>query len=160
MYGELRAIAQRHLARSEPHTLQATALVNEAFVKLAGGELAIKERGHFAALVSRTMRQILVDHARRRMAERHGGGRERVSMADVPGEGAGTDYDLLALDEALHELVQLDATKARLVECRFFAGLTETEAAAALGISRSEATRQWRLTRAWLAHKLRGAGSL
>lgn len=161
MYSELHKLARRQLgAARDAHTLQPTALLHEAFVKLvAHGDGSVRDRTHFAALVSRVMRQILVDHARSKLAERHGGGRARVTLSGVA-EGAETaDYDVIALDEALGELAQLNATKARLVELRFFAGLTESEAAEALGMSRAEATRQWRMTRAWLAQRLRGDGS-
>ena len=156
MYANLREIARRHLAHNgAAHTLQPSALVNEAYLKLAAQPgVTVRDRSHFAALVSRIMRQILVDHARSKLAERHGGGRERVSISEVPGEPA-ANFEVLALDEALEELGKLNATKARLVELRFFAGMTESEAADSLGMSRAEATRQWRMTRAWLAQKLR-----
>ncbi len=155
MYSELHQIARRHLVGDRGHTLQPTALVNEAFVKLAaysGG--AIHDRAHFAALVSRVMRQILVDHARSKLAAQKGLGGERVSVSELPG-AAEASFEVLALDEALHELGKLSATKAQLVERRFFSGMTETEAAESLGMSRAEATRQWRMTRAWLAQRLR-----
>ncbi len=156
MYTELHQIARRHLVGERGHTLQPTALVNEAFVKLAaysGG--AIHDRAHFAALVSRVMRQILVDHARRKLASRPGGDGERVSISEVPGAAADASFEVLALDEALQELSKLSTIKAQLVERRFFSGMTETEAAESLGMSRAEATRQWRMTRAWLAQRLR-----
>lgn len=158
MYSELHRLARRQLgAARDAHTLQATALLHEAFMKLAAhGDGQVRDRAHFAALVSRVMRQILVDHARSKLAERHGGGRARLSLSGVADEA--TEYDVLALDEALRELAELNATKARLVELRFFAGLTESEAADALGMSRAEATRQWRMTRAWLAQRLRDDG--
>lgn len=157
MYSELHRIARRHLrGAADVHTLQATGLLHEAYMKLAGcSEVEVRDRVHFAALVSQVMRQILVDHARSKLAERHGAGRERVSVSAVQDDLATTDYDVLALDEALRELAELNATKARLVELRFFAGLTENEAAEAIGMSRAEATRQWRMTRAWLAQRLR-----
>ena len=160
MYADLHRLARRQLgAARDAHTLQPTALLHEAYVKLAAhaGE-PIRDRSHFAALVSRVMRQILVDQARRKLAERHGGKRARLTLSGIADETDATDYDVLTLDEALHELAELNATKARLVELRFFAGLTETEAADALGMSRAEATRQWRMTRAWLAHRLRNDG--
>lgn len=155
MYSELHQLARRHLAGERGHTLQPTALVNEAYVKLAeysGG--AIRDRAHFAALVSRVMRQILVDHARSKLAARRGGDRERVSISEVPGAESVT-IEVLALDAALEDLGKLSAIKAQLVERRFFSGMTETEAAESLGMSRAEATRQWRMTRAWLAQRLR-----
>lgn len=157
MYPELHAIARRHLGgAADAHTLQPTALINEAYLKLAAHTgVEVRDRAHFAALVSRVMRQILVDHARSKLAEKHGGGRDRVSISAVQDDTAAADYEVLALDEALRELSALNATKAKLVELRFFAGLTETEAADALGMSRAEATRQWRMTRAWLAQRLR-----
>ena len=158
MYSELHQLARRHLVGERGHTLQPTALVNEAFVKLAGYHGgAIHDRAHFAALVSRVMRQILVDHARSKLAERNGGGREPVSISEVPGAAANATFEVLALDEALQELGKLSTIKAQLVERRFFSGMTETEAAESLGMSRAEATRQWRMTRAWLAQRLRQA---
>jgi RNA polymerase sigma factor (TIGR02999 family) len=157
MYTELRQLARRHLGGERGHTLQPTALLNEAFVKLARyGGGALHDRAHFAALVSRVMRQILVDHARSKQAARHRGDRSRVSISDVPGDDANTSFEVLALDAALQELGELSPTKAQLVERRFFGGMTETEAADSLGMSRAEATRQWRMTRAWLAQRLRG----
>ena len=155
MYSELHQLARRHLVGERGHTLQPTALVNEAFVKLAGySGGAIRDRAHFAALVSRVMRQILVDHARSKLADRRGGDRERVSISELPG-ATNASVEVLALDDALQELSKLSATKAQLVERRFFSGMTETEAAESLGMSRAEATRQWRMTRAWLAQRLR-----
>lgn len=162
MYADLRRIARHHLARGGPtHTLQATALLNEVWLKLAARPgAAVRDRAHFAALVSRVMRQILVDHARRKLAERRGGGSAStsISLSELPDREPAATVDVLLLDDTLRELSQLSLTKARLVELRFFAGLTESEAAEVLGMSRTEATRQWRMARAWLAQRLRVDG--
>lgn len=156
IYEELRRLAAAQL-RGQPagHTLQPTALVHEAWLKLASGpELQFEERGAYLGLASRAMRQVLVDHARGKGRAKRGGDWQRITMAAVgPSQGEG-DVDLLALEEALEELARLNADRVRLVELRFFGGLTETEAAEVLGISRREASRQWRTVRAWLAARL------
>ena len=159
--GELRATAQRLLGtRNASHTLQPTALVNEAFLKLFGTEALerVHDRGHFFALAGRAMRQILVDHARaRHAAKRDGGARVEVTLGDALGIGTpGTD-DLLDVDVALTELARLDERQARLVELRFFAGLENEEVAAALGVSLSTVEREWRAARAWLGRRMQGS---
>ena len=158
LYGELREIAARHFARQPPgHTLQPTALVNEAYLKLAAAkDPRLTDRSHFLALASRVMRQILVDHERARRAGKRGGAMERLTLSEAATDGLSADLDVLALEEALTELAALSADKARLIELRFYGGLTETEAADVMGISRASATRQWRLVRAWLSRKLTG----
>jgi RNA polymerase sigma factor (TIGR02999 family) len=160
MYPELHRIACRHLgADGAGHTLQPTALVNEAYLKLAAhAGVEVRDRAHFAALLSRIMRQILVDHARRRLAEQRGGGRERISISGLADVADAMDYDVLALDEALQELATLSPTKARLVELRFFAGMTLDETAQVLGVSPSTVVRQWRTARAWLQGALDDVG--
>ena len=158
LYGELREIAGRHFARQAPgHTLQPTALVNEAYLKLAANDdPRVKDRGHFLALASRAMRQVLVDHERARRAEKRGGALQRVTLSEAATDGLSADLDILSLEEALQELSALSADKARLIELRFYGGLTEAEAADVMGISRASATRPWRLVRAWLSRKLMG----
>ena len=163
VYEELRKLAAARLAREKPgQTVQATALVHDAYVRLVGPDpgRGWNGRGHFFAAAAEAMRRILVDNARRKQAEKHGGGRQRLAFdagalaAPVP------DIDLLALDAALARLAGHDPLKARLVELRYFAGLTGDEAAAALGISASAADRLWVYTRAWLRRELGlGAGS-
>ncbi len=141
------------------HTLQASALVIEAYLKLARqsrlGDLA---REDFLRLAARVRRNILVDHVRTAKAEKRGGDWHRISLTAVNRSGSQIDIDVLALDEAIEELAKLSERKARLIELRFFGGLTEAEAADVLKISRAEATRQWRLARAWLQNRLRDGG--
>ncbi len=157
MYDELKRLAASQL-RDQPtdHTLQPTALVNEAFLKLAGqGGADVKDRTHFFVLASKVMRQVLIDHARAKQAAKRGGDWQRITLSGMHEPSGFEDIDLLSLNEVLNELASLSERKARLVELRFFAGLTEIEAARVLGISRTEATRQWRMTRAWLSKRLR-----
>lgn len=158
VYNELRRLAAHQMAGERPgHTLQPTALVHEAFLCLRdSGSIAISDRVHFFRLASKMMRQILVDHARKRQRLRRGGDLGHLTLTDAPDEEH--PVDLLELDDALRKLEQLDARKARLVELRFFAGLGEEEAAETIGISRTQAAREWRTTRAWLADELSEKG--
>jgi RNA polymerase sigma factor (TIGR02999 family) len=157
VYEELRKLAAQKVAREEPgQTLNATALVHEAYLRLVGGEFQrpFNDRGHFYAAAATAMRHILIDNARRKLAGKHGGGRERVELHDIA--SAEPDDDLIALDEALKKLTAQDPVKGRLVELRYFAGLTGDEAAGVLGISPSTADRHWTYARAWLQAELRG----
>jgi RNA polymerase sigma factor (TIGR02999 family) len=158
VYDELRRLAAGQLAREAPgQTLDATALVHEAYLRLVGGEapLSFTGRGHFFAAAAQAMRRILVDVARRKRRLRHGGGRQRVELDEsVP--AAAADEDLLALDEALEKLASQDPQAASVVQLRYFAGLSVEEAAEALGISRAGAYRHWTFARAWLLHAMRG----
>lgn len=160
VYAELRAIALGALrGRGAQHTLHPTALVNETFVKLFGGSSAAwQDRGHFLAVAARAMRNLLVDHARangRRGRKSDGG----PATLDVAVTQAGQfDVDLLDLDEALSDLVRLDPDQARIVELRYFAGLTMNEVAESLDTSLSTVEREWRSARAWLGARLGGAG--
>ncbi len=156
VYPELRRLAQHYMGRERPaHTLQATALVHEAYLRIFGSEpIEWQDRAHFFAVAARNMRQILVDHARSREAERHGGGRVQVSLDAATEVALGPDYDLIALDEALARLEALDPRASRVVELRFFGGLTETEAAEVLGISLATLKRDWEFARAWLFGQL------
>jgi RNA polymerase sigma factor (TIGR02999 family) len=159
VYDELRRLAAARLASEKPgHTLDATALVHEAYVRLVGGDptRSWNGRGHFFAAAAEAMRRILVDNARRKQAAKHGGDRHRRELhadAVAAREGEG-DVDLVALDEALSRLAGHDPLKAKLVELRFFAGLTGDQAAAILGMSASAADRLWVYTRAWLRREL------
>jgi RNA polymerase sigma factor (TIGR02999 family) len=161
VYDELRQLAAQKLAQEKPgQTLQATALVHEAYVRLvgAGGQQHWDNRGHFFAVAAEAIRRILIDNARRKRTSKHGGGRQRRDV-DVDSLAAPEpDLDLLALDAALRRLGENDPLKAKLVELRYFAGLTGDQAAAVLGISASSADRQWVYTRAWLRREL-GFGS-
>jgi RNA polymerase sigma factor (TIGR02999 family) len=160
VYGELRARAARALGRERSdHTLQPTALVHEAYLRLVGQEqVDWQDRAHFFAIAAKLMRQILIDHARRHGSAKRGGGREPVSL-EVVGEVAGQApaADLLALDEALTRLARFDPAAAQVVELRYFGGLTVEETAGALGRSASTVVRQWRAARAWLWDELGGS---
>jgi RNA polymerase sigma factor (TIGR02999 family) len=158
VYDELRKLAAARLA-AEPagQTLQPTALVHEAYIRLVGGEeRAWDSRGHFFAAAAEAMRRIVVETARRKKRIKHGGGRERVEveLAELPTRLP--PDDLLALDEALGRLEQIDPVKARLVTLRYFAGMTIKQAAAALNISRVTAHRYWTFARAWLHQQMTG----
>jgi len=156
VYDELRWLAARKLAREKPgQTLQATALVHEAWLRLGGeGGAAWESRAHFFGAAAEAMRRILVDRARRRGRVRHGGGRGRVDLDDVEIATPAPSLDVLALDEALERLGGEDPAKARLVKLRFFAGLGLAEAAEVLGISRATADRHWAYARAFLFHAM------
>jgi len=157
VYDELRKLATQKLAR-EPtgQTLQATALVHEAYLRLvgAGNEPHWDNRRHFFAAAAEAMRRILVDSARRKQSCKHGGGRERQELDLDAVIAPEPNVDVLALDAALRRLAEHDPLKARLVELRYFAGLTGEQAAAILYISPSSADRQWVYTRAWLRREL------
>lgn len=158
VYDDLRRLAAHKLAREKPgQTFDATALVHEAYLRLVGGQgepRPFQGSGHFFAAAATAMRRILIDHARRKQAQKHGGGLHRqdldVVAAPVP------DEELLALDEALTKLATQDPVKARLVELRYFAGLTGEQAAQVLGISPTTADRHWAYARAWLRAEVRG----
>lgn len=156
VYGDLRRLARRQLAgKRSGHTLQTTGLVHEAYLKLADAERAAwNDRGHFFAVASLAMRQIIVDHARHHRAKKRGGSQPLQSLEDVEialDEQAGSIVDL---DAALAGLADLDERLPRLVECRFFAGLTAEETALALGVSKKTVDRDWKRARAWLRRAL------
>ena len=161
VYDELRDLAARRLAREKPgQTLQATALVHEAYLRLVDSEVIQRwdSRGHFFAAAAEAMRRILVENARRKGRVKHGGGRRR-EHADLDALGAdGSSEDLLALHEALEQFALQDPLKAKLVELRYFGGLTLERAAEYLGISPSTADRAWRYARAWLYAAMAGDG--
>jgi RNA polymerase sigma factor (TIGR02999 family) len=152
VYDELRKLAAQRLAQEKPgQTLQATALVHEAYVRLVGArDPGWSSRGHFFAAAAEAMRRILVENARRKQRLRHGGGRRRLNLEDVEPAGAAPSEDLLALDEALEQLALKDPIPAQLVKLRYFAGLTMEETAAALGIPLRTAERNWTYARTWL----------
>ena len=152
LYDELRSLARREMAGERPgHTLQPTALVHEAYVRLIGNtDQRFENRAHFHAAAAAAIRRILIEHARRRGRARRGGARQRVELDGELLASPDRDEHLLALDEALRRLAELDPGHARLVELRFFAGMTLDEAAQVLGVSQSTVVRQWRLARAWL----------
>ncbi len=155
LYSELRGIAALR-RRKEPahHSLQTTALVHEAYMRLAGQErMAWKNRGHFLAVASQAMRRVLVDHARRRKAAKRGGGVPDSPLDSVV-VAMESSADLVELDMALDKLAELDPRGAQVVELRFFAGLTVPEVARALGLSRATVEREWAAARVWLRREL------
>ena len=158
VYDELRRVARGHLRREAPgHSLQATALVHEVFLRLVDADrLTPMSRTHFFAISARLMRQILVDHARRKRADKRGGGATVISLDEVGPAGAQTSsgVDVLALNEALDALSSFDARQCRVVEMRFFAGLNIPETADALGISTATVEREWAMAKAWLHQRL------
>jgi RNA polymerase sigma factor (TIGR02999 family) len=150
VYEELRQLAAAKMAHEKPgQTLDATGLVHEAYLKLVG-DRGYSDRHHFFRVAAEAMRQILVDRARRRRRMRHGGDRERVDLSEAASLVDMPDENLLALDEALQRFSEVDPLKAELVKLRYFAGLTEQDAADTLGISRATASRHWMFARAWL----------
>jgi RNA polymerase sigma factor (TIGR02999 family) len=158
VYTELRRLAAQKLADEKPgQTLDATALVHEAYVRLVGSDAAQvwQGRGHFFAAAAEAMRRILVENARRKRRVNHGGGLGRVALDGIDPAAPAASGDLLALDEALGQLAAKDPVKAKLVELRSFAGLTLDEAAAVLNISPSTADRHWAYARAWLFRRIR-----
>ena len=159
VYDELRALAASYMRRERPdHTLQATALVNEAYLKLAGRDSSAtpENRLHFFAVAAKVMRQILIDHARSRRVEKRGGGVVKVPFEEVAILSDERAEELLALDEALERLAAVDARKAQVVELRFFGGLTIEEAAELVGVSFNTAVRDWEMARAWLFRSIHG----
>jgi RNA polymerase sigma factor (TIGR02999 family) len=153
VYEDLRRVAHRQLDREGGgHTLQTTALIHEAYLKLAGGgSVNATSRAHFLAIAARAMRQVLVDYARRRKAAKRGGGVISVTLGDQPQPVDASAEDLLALDEALQ---QLDPRQRQVIECRFFGGMEEADIAAVLGVSERTVRRDWVKARAWLYQSL------
>ena len=155
VYHELRRLAAAYLRRERPgQTLQATALVHEAYLRLAGAGSPWQDKRHFVGIAARSMRQILVERARARGAQKRWAGLDRVSLTDALALAGQQDAMLPALDEALDRLEQVDAEQARIVELRFFAGLSIEETADALGMSPATLKRRWSLARAWLHREL------
>lgn len=158
VYGELKQTAQQLLAgERRGHTLQATALVHEAFLRLCDADVVgYQGRDHFLRTAVTAMRHVLTDHARARRAEKRAGGRERVPLDDVVEEFERRALDLLSLDEALKELSQIDEELGRIVELRYFGGFTIDDTARILEISTPTVERRWRLARSWLHDRLKG----
>lgn len=157
VYQELRRIAHRQLGRErQDHTLNTVGLVHETYLKLVDQTRAQwGDRSQFFAIAARVMRRVLVDYARQHLAEKRGGRRERVTLDGQELSSVGRADLLVALDEALHRLAGLDERASRVVECRFFGGLTEDETASALGVDSRTVRRDWVKARAWLAEALR-----
>jgi RNA polymerase sigma factor (TIGR02999 family) len=163
VYDELRRMAHRYIAQQSPgHTLQTTALIHEAYLRLVGQpEKHWENRSHFFGVAAQAMRHILVDYARARCRDKRGGGARTVSLDEALTLGPEYGRELVALDEALTELAKLDARKSQVVELRFFGGLTETEIAAVLKVSQRTVSGDWRLARAWLLRQLdQGGGQI
>ena len=160
IYNELRRLAHHYLRSERPdHTLQSTALVHEAYLRLIKQEPAhFENRAHFFAVSAQLMRQILVEWARRRGAAKHDGG-YKLTLEDAQSLLKGRSVDLAALDDALNGLARLDARQSRIVELRFFGGLTLEETAQVLGISEATVRRDWATARVWLHHEMSNAGS-
>ena len=156
VYEELRKLAAQKVARESPgQTLQATALVHEAWLRLGGDDQPTWDnRGHFFAAAAEAMRRILIDNARRKNCLRHGGAAQRVNLDDLDLAASVDDEQLLALNEALDRLAEHDAEKAQVVKLRFFAGLTNQQAAQVLGVSEPTVKRHWAYARAWLFREM------
>lgn len=151
IYGRLHSMADRYMRSERPdHTLQATALLNEAYVQLVGQEKDWHNRTHFFAVAAQLMRRILIDHARSRRTQKRGGASERIQLDALPMLIDDKAEQLLALDDALSRLEAWDPRLSRVVELRFFGGLTEAEAAEALGVSSRTVKRDWSMAKAWL----------
>ena len=156
VYEPLRAIAGRHLNRErEGHTLQPTALVHELYIKLVDQRsVAWNDRAHFFAVAAQVMRRILVDHARRKKSDKRGGGLIPVTIGAALDLAAAENFDVVALDVALENLEKIFPQQARIVELRFYAGLTIDEAASVLGVSPATISREWTMARAWLRREM------
>lgn len=164
VYGQLRAMAGRRFRSLRAgETLQPTALVHEAYLRLAQGEdaMSFNDRAHFLAVASTALRQILIQHARKRAATKRGGRMRRITLDEsaTPDESDRRNIDLLALDEAMTKLASVDERGARVVHLKFFGGLTSEEIAAVLSISRSTVEDDWRVARAWLHRELSPGGA-
>jgi RNA polymerase sigma factor (TIGR02999 family) len=160
VYDELRSIARQRLRHERPgHTWSPTEVVHEAFMKLVPFErVEVRHRAHFYALASRAMRNVLVDHAERRRAAKRGGGRQPVTLDAAVGTDERPLDELIELGRALTLLEAMDERQARVVECRFFGGMSLDETAEALGISPATVSRDWTFARAWLRRELAGVG--
>ena len=156
VYDELRHLADSFLRRERAgHTLQPTALVHEAYLRLVDQPLRLENRAHFFGVAAQAMRCILVDHARARLAAKRGGGGQRLALEDAAGLSDERELDLVALDDALRSLSALDPQQSRVVELRFFGGLTIEETAAVLRVSPATVKRDWQTARAWLHREIK-----
>jgi RNA polymerase sigma factor (TIGR02999 family) len=157
VYAELRQLAARKMAQeSAGHTLQPTALVHEAWLRLTGNDdRKWNDRTHFFAAAAEAMRHILVDNARRKRTQRHGGGQQRVEVADIASAAGENDDKVLAVNDALEKFATIDPQKAELVKLRYFVGMTIEEAGQVLGISERTAKRYWTFARAWLHEEIK-----
>lgn len=158
VYEQLHRVAQHHMAGQRPgHTLQTTALVNEVYLKLVDcNRVDWQDRAHFVAVSAQLMRRILIDFARSRGYQKRGGNVVRLSLDEAPSVSSEPDADLVALDDALKALAEVDGRKSKVVELRFFGGLSIEETAEVLKVSTETVVRDWRLARAWLLRELSG----
>lgn len=161
LYAELRAFAQALFGgRAGTDTLQPTALVHEAYLKLVGADqLTIYDRKHFFSLAARAMRQVLIDHARAKSRDKRGGGRQRITLSSIETPQPGPVVDLLGLDEALAALAEQSPRRARVVELHMFGGLTLAQIGELLGVSRTTTTDDWAFAKVWLSRRLRAKES-
>jgi RNA polymerase sigma factor (TIGR02999 family) len=159
VHGELRRLAMRYMAGERPgHVLQATALVNEAYLRLVEiDRINWQDRAHFFAMAARVMRRILVDHARARQYQKRGGGAERISLEEAILVSGQSGREMIALDDALSALAANDERKSRVVELRFFGGLGVAETATVLGVSPDTVKRDWKMAKVWLLREMAGA---
>lgn len=156
LYAELRRMAAyRMKSERGSHTLQATALINEAYLRLVDADISWKDRAHFMAVMATTMRRVLIDHAKAKRRDKRGANPVRVTLIDQSPDAPRSDVDLFLLNAALDKLAEFDARKCQVIELHFFGGLTYDEAAEALGISPATMHRELRLAKAWLARELK-----
>lgn len=156
VYADLRRLAHRQLSgQAREQTMDTTGLVHECYLRLAGASGTPNDRGHFFALAARVMRQVIVDYARERLAQKRGGGERPIALDDADAAELREAQRYAALDDALEVLMRADERRARVVECRFFAGLTEAETAAALDMSLRSVQREWQAAREWLRAELK-----
>jgi RNA polymerase sigma factor (TIGR02999 family) len=156
VYDELRRLAAHYMRRERrEHTLQPTALVNEAYLRLVNAKISWQDRAHFFAVVARLMRRLLVDHARASQRDKRGSDATRITLSEANDVSLQPSLDLLSLDEAMTRLAAFDQRKSEIMELHFFGGLGNDEVAEALGISRATVQRDLRLAKAWLKHELR-----
>ena len=159
VYGELRQLAGSYLRRERvEHTLQPTALVHEAYLRLGNtAKLDVRDRSHFFAVAARAMRRILVDHARSQRADKRVGAHLKLPLKEAAGMTSNTPEHIIAIHEALDDLARTHERCAKLVELRFFGGLSEEEASEVLTLSRSTVSREWRFAKLWLSHRIQGS---
>ena len=161
VYNELHRLARRYMSRERKgHTLQTTALINEAYVRLVDQKnVQWANRSHFFAISAQIMRRILIDHARRHAYAKRGGGAQQVSLEEAANVGPDQGRELMLLDEALKSLAEMDPRRSQVVELRYFGGLNNEEIAGVLHVSENTVTRDWNMARAWLYQQLSGSGA-
>ena len=160
VYDELHRLARLYMSRERKgHTLQTTALINEAYVRLVGQKVNWANRSHFFAISAQIMRRILIDHARRHAYAKRGGGAQQVSLEEAATVTPDQSGELIRLDEALKSLAEMDPRRSQVVELRYFGGLNNEEIAGVLNVSENTVTRDWNMARAWLYQQLTGSGA-